>query len=281
MKSILISGVSTGIGYDAVRYFTSKGFRVFGSVRKPEDKLRLEEQFPENFHALLFEVRDRAAIDEAVKETETILAGELLSAIVNNAGIAVVGPIQLLDGDSFERQLTINLFGMRNVTNAFLHLLGATHDRLPGQKPGKIINMSSISGVFNTPMNGSYCVAKHAMESLGEVYRRELSIYGIDVISIQPGPIQSEIWVKSDDEMAPFRDSDYKTMIERTEEMLEHASQNAQPAEVISKLIHKIIESKRPRTAYIVHTNKLLAKVLAHWLPARLVDRILKRKLNQ
>ena len=281
MKSILISGVSTGIGYDAVRYFISKGFRVFGSVRKPEDKSRLETQFPENFHALLFDVRDRAAIDEATKEVETILGGDLLVAIVNNAGIAVVGPMQLLDDESFEAQLAINLFGMRNVTNAFLPFLGASHDRLPGQKPGKIINMSSISGVLNTPMNGAYCISKHAMESLGEIYRRELSIYGIDVISIQPGPIQSEIWTKSDDEMAPFRDSDYQTMIERTEKIIERARQDAQPAEVISKLIHKIIESKRPRTAYIVHANKLLAKLLAHWLPARLVDRILKKKLTQ
>ena len=148
------------------------------------------------------------------------------------------------------------------------------------QKPGKIINISSISGILNTPINGSYCVAKHAMESLGEIYRRELYMYGIDVVSIQPGPIQSEIWNKNADSLTGFADSDYAPMIRRVNEMMRQAQQDAMPAEVISKLIHKIIKSRRPKTQYIVHSRRLPVMLVAKWFPARWVDRMLNRKLR-
>ena len=280
--SVLITGVSSGIGHDAVRYLLAEGYQVFGSVRSTRDRERLEAEFGGGFTCLFFDVTDRPAVDAAAAEVASALDGRLLTALVNNAGVAVGGPLQLLDGDRFEEQIAINLFGTRNVTNAFLPHLGASHSRPAGQKAGrKIINISSISGILNTPMNGPYCVAKHAMESLGEVYRRELYQYGIDVLSIQPGPIRSEIWEKSSNGLEEFEDSDYRSMVIRTNALLQEASETAQPAEAISRLIHRLILRERPPLATIVHSRPLMIRILAHWLPARLVDRILDRAMTR
>ena len=281
MKYVLITGVSTGIGFDATRYLIKAGYYVFGSVREQADKARLEEEFPNNFLCLTFDVNDRDAIEREKKNVERVLDGRLLSCLVNNAGVAVAGPLELLDDEIFESQFATNVLGTRKVINAFLPLLGASLKLSAGQKPGKIINNSSISGIFNTPLNGAYCVSKHAIESLGEVYRRELLMYGIDVISIQSGPIQSEIWNKNIGAMEAYENTDYGTMVGRTNEILKDAQASAQPAEVISKLIHKIIENPRPKLAYVVHSRPWLIKLLTRWIPKRRVDHILHRKLSQ
>jgi len=280
MKSIVITGVSSGIGYEAVSYFTKQGYQVFGSVRKAEDRDRLLEDFPENFHPMLFDVTDKEAVLAAAEQVKEQLEGNLLTALVNNAGIALAGPLQLIDDDRFEHQLQVNVLGLRYVINAFLPLLGASKDRPANQKPGKIINMSSISGILNSPINGSYSIAKHAMESMGEVYRRELMMYGIDVVSIQPGPIRSRIWEKNIGSMSEYETSDYGEMIRQVDSIMNRAKKDALSADVISKLIHKIIKSPRPKAAYIVHSKVLPVHILSHWLPARWVDRLLHQQLK-
>ena len=200
---------------------------------------------------------DRDAIQVAADEIQNLLAGELLTCLFNNAGVALAGPMQLVDGDAFDRQLLVNVSGTRNVINAFLPMLGASLDRPADLKPGKIVNNSSISGVINTPVNGSYCVAKHAIESLGEVYRRELMMYGIDVVSVQSGPIQSQIWNKTHGVLDEFMDTDYGPMIRETEAIMEAAQKDAQPPVVFTRLVQKIIESPNPKTAYVIHKQRL------------------------
>lgn len=278
MKHILITGVSTGIGYDAVRYFIDQGYHVFGSVRKDDDLLQLNQDFPQNFTCLQFDVTDVAAIDVAAKIVEQKLAGSSLVALVNNAGYAQGGPMALLSDKDFRQQIEVNVFGVRNVTNAFLPFLGARKDFKA--KPGKIINISSLSGIFNTPMNGAYCVAKHAVESLGEVYRRELRMYGIQVSSIQPGPIQSKLWNKNDNAMDAYLDTDYASYADKTRKIIQNAKKNALPAEVISKLIHKIIDAHRPKLSYIVIKNKLFNTILVKYIPKRIVDFLLYRSMR-
>jgi len=280
VKYIFISGVSSGIGYDAVRYLTSKGYFVFGSVRKPADKQRLENDFPQRFQCVLFDTLDRDAIQTAAAEVKTKLGDQLLTCLVANAGIAVPGPLEHVDDDAFDHQLLVNVSGTRNVINAFLPLLGASLARPSDRLPGKIILNSSISGVLNTPINGSYCISKHAVESLGEVYRRELYPFGIDVLSIQSGPIESEIWKKNIGALDEFNNTDYSTMVKKTNEMLIAGQKSAQPAETISKLIERIIETKRPKLAHIVHSQPWLIRLLSAWLPSRFVDRLIVRKLS-
>lgn len=278
-KNILITGVSSGIGYDALRYFVESGYRVFGSVRKDIDITRLENNFPDNFVALKFDVIDTQQIEAARIKVKKILQGESLHALINNAGYAQAGPMALLSDESFRQQMEVNLFGVRNVTNAFLPLLGAQTD-FTGQ-PGKIINISSISGIFNTPMNGAYCVAKHALESMAEVYRRELMIYGIQVVSIQPGPIQSALWDKNLNALEPYLHSDYGKMAHTTNHIIKAAQADALPVKVISQLIEKIINSKLPKLSYIVSKRKWLNTLVVKYLPSRMVDYFMFKSLNK
>jgi short-subunit dehydrogenase len=279
MKSILITGVSTGIGYDAVRLLIEKGYHVFGSVRKETDKVRLQSEFPENFTCLTFDVTQQEQITAAFEQVKTALNGNSLCGLVNNAGLTMGGPMHLMSDEKFRLQMEVNLFGVRNVTNTFLPLLGAFKG-FKG-KTGKIINISSLAGVFNTPFNGAYCVSKHAVESLGEIYRRELMLYGIDVISIQSGPISSEIWKKNIGEMDEYLDSDYENILKKADALIEEYEKTAQPASVISNLINKILNTPSPKTSYIVSTNSLKTWALVKFLPARIVDRILWWMLNR
>lgn len=223
---------------------------------------------------------DRDAIAEAANNVSGYLDGRNLAALVNNAGVAVAGPLQLIDDDAFDRQLLIHVSGTRNVTNAFLPMLGANGNQSPQTKPGKIINISSISGIMNTPINGAYCISKHAMESMSEVYRRELRMYGIRVVTIQPGPIQSRIWEKNIGTMAGMETGDYGPMISSVNRIMASAQRDALPARVISELIHKIIGKRRPRTSYVVHRNAWMIRLLSDWIPSQWMDRYLARKLS-
>ena len=279
IKNILVTGVSTGIGYDVARYFTQRGYRVFGSVRKHTDIVRLESDFPDNFVGLKFDVTNLEQIEAAKNKAAKILKGGTLLALVNNAGFAQAGPMALLSDEVFRQQMEVNLFGVRNVTNAFLPFLGASSDF--SGSPGKIINISSISGIFNTPMNGAYCVAKHALESMAEVYRRELMIYGIQVVSIQPGPIQSDLWDKNLNALDEYLDGDYGIMAHKTNQIIKAAERDALPAEVISKLIEKIINTKQPNLSYIVTKHKIINTLVAKYLPTRVIDYFMFRKLNK
>jgi NAD(P)-dependent dehydrogenase (short-subunit alcohol dehydrogenase family) len=252
---------------------------VYGSVRKTSDAKRLTAEFPKNFICLQFDVTNLEEIQQAKAAVEKALGDESLCALVNNAGYAQGGPVALMSDAAFRMQMEVNLFGMRNVTNAFLPFLGAT--KTFSGKPGTIINISSISGIINTPMNGAYCVAKHAMESLAEVYRRELMMYGIQVVSIQPGPIQSKLWHKNTDSMDEYLNTDYKNFVINAKRIMQNAQKEALPAEIISSLIHHIIESKRPKLSYVVTRNKWLNIIVAKYLPTRIVDYFLYRSLSR
>lgn len=276
--NLVITGVSSGIGYDAVRYLTARGYRVFGSVRKESDAERLQNDFPERFVPLVFDVRDKEAVLDAAKQVGDLLNGQLLTGLVNNAGLSIAGPMALIPDDDFREQLEVNLVGVRYVTNAFLPLLGMQKD--PVAKPGKIINISSMSGVFNSPFSGSYCVSKHALESLGEIYRRELMLFGIDVISIQPGPIRSEIWEKNIGTMERYKGTAYDAYAEMADQIIRDSEKRALPTETISKLIDKILNTDKPKTAYMVTRNKLLMHI-AKRLPPRVLDRLIWKKLSK
>ena len=214
----MITGVSSGIGYDATRHLIAHGYRVMGSVRKEIDVERLTQDFGENYIPLLFDVTKQDQVIIAKDKVEKILKGKKLKAIINNAGVAQGGPMELLDDKKFRWQMEVNLFAVRNITNTFLDLLKG--EREAKIKGGKIIMISSISGYFNSPYNGAYCVSKHAMESLAELYRRELFMYDIDVVTIQPGPIASKIWEKNINSCNEYADTDYATLCRRADKVL-------------------------------------------------------------
>ena len=276
-KNIVITGVSSGIGRDALRLLHQKGYHIYGSVRKEADAKLLTETYPKHFTPLLFDVQDQDAVNQAAKRV--FEACGRINALINNAGVAVPGPLQFVTEADFERQMDINLKSVRRITNTFLPLLGTAPD-FKGP-PGRIINVSSISGLFSSPFNGVYSISKHALESMTDVYRRELQRYGIKVIAIEPGPIKTKIWGKNLNSMAQFADTDYYDILQKADKMIESTEKNALPVARTSNVILKCITKKHPKTRYIVHKNAFVFKIVANYLPDKLVDWFIHRSLSK
>ena len=276
-KNIVITGVSSGIGRDAFRLLHHKGYHIYGSVRKEADAKSLTEAYPKGFTPLIFDVQDQVAVTKAAKIVFD--SCDRIDALINNAGIAVPGPLQFVSEADFEKQMDVNLKSVRRITNTFLPLLGAAPD-FKGA-PGRIINISSISGLFNAPFNGVYSISKHALESMTDVYRRELRRYGIKVMAIEPGPIKTKIWGKNLNSMKPFADTDYNDILQKANQMIENTEKNALPVTRTSTVILKCITKKHPKTRYIVHKNAFIFKIVANYLPDKLVDWFIHRSLSK
>src|ERR1700679_3236501 len=149
MKSVVVTGSSTGIGWGAAKVLIEHGFRVFGSVRKEADGARLKKEFGDSFVPLLFDVTATAAVNAAAEQVAAALGGETLAGLVNNAGIAIAGPLLYLKIDELRHQLEVNVIGQLIVTQAFAPLLGA--DTTRKGEPGRIVMISSVGGKNANP----------------------------------------------------------------------------------------------------------------------------------
>ncbi len=208
MQSVVVTGVSTGIGWGILKVLIQHEFRVFGSVRKKEDAERLAKEFGENFVPLIFDITDEAGVHAAAQKVREQLNGETLFGLVNNAGVAVPAPLMHQPIDDFRKQMEINLIGQLIVTQAFTPLLGSDHS-LRG-KPGRIINISSVGGKRGSPFLGAYVASKHALEGFSECLRLELMLYGIDVIIVGPGAVATPIWDKAESmDTSPYEKTEY------------------------------------------------------------------------
>jgi len=275
MKNIFITGVSTGIGYDALTSLVSRGYFVIGTVRKSKDADKLKKEFGDKCIILIFDVRDVDKCTAEIKKVIPKLEKEGLFCLINNAGIAIPGPLQHITEDEFEQQMDVNVKSVRRITNMLLPYLGTDKK----YEPGKIINISSVSGLFNSPYNGSYCISKHALESMTDVYRRELAIFGIRVSAIQPGPIKTEIWNKSKGTLDRFKDTVYGELLSSADKMIENAEKSAFDVKVVTDIIINILQSKQPKTKYLIHRKKFLFRMLAFYLPDKLVDKMIAKTL--
>lgn len=275
MKNIFITGVSTGIGYDALRSLVSLGYFVIGTVRKPEDADKLKKEFGDKCIILVFDVRDMEKSMAEISSVMPKMEKEGLYCLINNAGIAIPGPLQHITEVEFEQQMDVNVKSVRRITNILLPYLGTDKK----YEPGKIINISSVSGLFNSPYNGSYCISKHALESMTDVYRRELSMFGIRVSAIQPGPIKTEIWKKSKGTLDRFKDTVYGELLSSADKMIENAEKSAFDVKVVTDIIINILQSEQPKTRYLIHRKKFLFRMLAFYLPDKLVDKMIAKTL--
>ena len=184
-RSVVVTGVSTGIGWGAVKVLIAKGFHVFGSVRKQSDADRLKQEFGDAFTPLIFDVTDEAGAKAAAEQVRTALKGETLAGLVNNAGIAVAGPLFHLPVDEFRQQMEVNVSGVVITTQAFGPLLGGE----PGQKGprGRIVNISSVNGQTGQFGQTNYAAAKAGMHGFTMALAREVARKGVTVNSVSPG----------------------------------------------------------------------------------------------
>src|SRR3954464_2211914 len=278
MQSVVITGASTGIGWATAKLLLDRGFRVFGSVRKQADADRLKAQLGANFTPLLFDVTDEAAVLASAREVRGALNGETLTGLVNNAGIAVAGPVLGLAADEFRRQMDVNVIGPIISTQAFGPLLGSDAS-LKGPK-GRIVMISSVAGKNGTPMMGAYSASKHAIEGLSESLRREMMLFGIEVIIIAPGAVKTPIWSKADEvDISGYKNSPYFPALERIRKFMLHLGEIGLPPERIAARIADVLTSANPRVRYEI-TPDPMRHLIGAVLPKRRVDKIIAKRLG-
>lgn len=269
-KCVVITGASTGIGYATARVLIDKGYHVFGSVRREADGERVQRELGSAFTPLLFDVSDPAAIAAAVEQVAAAVGDRGLAGLVNNAGVAPTGPLLLAPMEEVRHTFETNVFGLLAVTQAFGSLLGARMDA--PHPPGRIVNLSSISGGVAFPMLSLYAMSKHAVEAMSDGLRRELSIYGISVSAVEPGSIKTPIWdkVEQQREDTRFANTDYATAMASIPDVVASEMKQAKPMSVVTDAICHALESRKPKSRYplvgLWHARKII--------PDRALDKI-------
>ena len=280
MRSVLVTGVSTGIGKAIAEELLNNEFIVIGSVRKESDGEDLKKRFEENFYPVKFDVTKKQEIQKAKVEVEKILADRksYLSCVINNAGIALGGPVRYLDVDIFRKQFEVNFFGLIEVTKTFLDLL---IDHNSYKMKNKIINIGSISGKRSYPFVGPYTASKHALEGFTDALRRELLIHDVDVVLIQPGPIRTPIWDKAPKiEDNPFLKTEYEIPLRKFNKGYIKLGVDGYSPTIIGNKIVEVMNTNKPRTRYVITPKIFKNYLIPGFLPDRWVDRLTGKMLG-
>ena len=270
MRSVLITGASTGIGRACAVALDQQGFRVFAGVRQEQDGDALRKESP-RIEPVIVDVTDQATIDAAAKQIDQLFG------LVNNAGITVAGAIEFLPVDDIRRQFEVNVFGQIAVTQAFLPKIRASR--------GRIVFMSSVGGrVPSSPFMSPYNGSKHALESFGDALRVELAPWGIDVVLVEPGSITTPIWEKSVTAateirrgMPPEFEERYGTAADKTQKLAEATGRRGEaPEKVAEKVVHALTAA-RPRPRYVIGKDARVQKAMFAVLPDRARDALFAR----
>ena len=278
MKSVVVTGVSTGIGWGVAKVLIAQGFRVFGSVRKQADADRLRLEFGANFTPLIFDVTDEAAVRASVATVAEALGGETLAGVVNNAGVAVAGPLMNVPIAEFRHQIEVNLTGVVITTQAFAPLLAPGEDRKG--PAGRIVNISSVGGKNGTPFLAPYNASKFAIEGLSEALRRELLLFGVDVIVVAPGAVATAIWGKAKPEdILPYKDTAYFPALEKVHAYMNGQGDKGLPPERLGEAVATALTTAKPKVRYTVAPDPLQTFMMAN-LPRRMVDRMIGGRLG-
>jgi NAD(P)-dependent dehydrogenase (short-subunit alcohol dehydrogenase family) len=278
MRSVLVTGASTGIGRATVERLDAAGWRVFAGVRKQEDADSLSQAGSERVLPLILDVTDPAQITAAAERIEEE-AGGRLEGLVNNAGIAVPGPLETLPLDDFRRQVEVNLTAQVAVTQAMLPLIR--------RAPGRIVFIASIGGRIAFPLNGAYHAAKFGVEAVGDVFRQELRPWKIGVSIIEPGSIDTPIWERGsanaeeiEARAHPEQEALYGKAIAGFRKVVQDLAERGIPPEKVAKEIAHALEADRPRTRYLVGIDAKLQARLKVVIPDRVWDRIVARIMH-
>jgi NAD(P)-dependent dehydrogenase (short-subunit alcohol dehydrogenase family) len=276
-EAVIITGASTGIGAATALRLARRGLLVFAGVRREADGAALAREGGANLRPLMLDVSDAASIESARVEF-AMQPGVVLRALINNAGIGLAGPLELLPLADIRRQIEVNLIGPLAVTKAFLPQLRATR--------GRLINVTSIGGKFASPFGGAYAASKFALEAASDALRVELAPFGIRVIVIEPGAIKTQFWGSGQAAgnallatIAPGLIAPYQVALERFRAFVLAAADEALPPERVAAVIERSLFARNPRARYVVGNDARLQLLLAR-LPEPLRDAIVRRSLG-
>lgn len=276
-RSVVVTGASTGIGYAIAKVLGKQGIEVFGSVRKQADADRLQSDLGPSFTPLLMDVTDDKAVRAAAATVSARLAGRKLFGLVNNAGVAGGGPLLHQPIAEFRQTLEVNLIGPFTVTQAFGPLLGA--DRSRTGPPGRIVQISSVGGRLAFPFLGSYVASKFALEGMSESLRRELLLYGIDVIVVGPGSVITPIFDKAQQaDLAQYNNTDYAPILKGFIDFFLAEAKKGLDPDKIGQTVYTALTTRKPKLRYAVVPQRFKNWTLPMALPKRWLDRMIGKQ---
>lgn len=278
-RAVVVTGASRGIGEACALQLDELGFKVFAGVRVAAHGDALKRKASPRLTPVLLDVTDTVSIASAVETVAASVEHGQLAGLVNNAGIAVAGPLEFLPIDKIRQQFEVNVVGQIAVTQAFLPLLR--------EGRGRVINMGSMEGRLAMPFVGAYCASKFALEALTQSLRMELRSWGIPVSIIEPGTIATPILEKSiaaaEESLRLFPDRAhdlYDSAIAAARQAADKILKSAIPADAVARAVTHALTAKRPRTRYIVGQDARLMALLARFAPDRVCDWLIVRQMG-
>jgi len=274
-RTVFITGTSTGIGEAAALHLDRAGYRAFAGVRKEADGQRLTDVASQRLRTLLVDVTDVASVEAAAKAVAAEVGDAGLGALVNNAGVAMGGPIEYLDLDDWRRQLEVNVVGQVAVTKSFLPLIR--------QGSGRIIFIGSIGGRVAAPFVGPYSASKFAVEAIAESLRQELEPWAIPVTVIEPGAVKTPIWAKGQSQaddieaaMPPEARERYGPAVQELRRVLRMQDRMGIPPQRVAEAIARVLTARTPPTRLLVGRDAKAGALLVRLAPDRTRDAILR-----
>jgi NAD(P)-dependent dehydrogenase (short-subunit alcohol dehydrogenase family) len=273
-RALVITGASTGIGAACAFHLDRLGFLVFAGVRKIEDGEALQRQGVNRLVSLILDVTDETSIQRSHVIVSEHVGNRGLFGLINNAGIAVVGPLEAVPIPDLRRQLEINLIGQVAVTQAFLPLIRKAR--------GRIVNMGSIAGRAAMPLMGPYAASKFALEAITDALRLEVQQWGIEVSIVEPGAIATPIWDKSgkgatdlEAAITPELRTLYEGVIAGVKKVVAEAAKRAIAPDAVARAVEHALTAPRPKTRYLVGTDAKFRALMVKLLPDRVSDIVL------
>jgi NAD(P)-dependent dehydrogenase (short-subunit alcohol dehydrogenase family) len=277
--AVLVTGSSTGIGRASALRLDHAGFQVFAGVRKRGDAESLEAEGSERLEPVIIDVTDEVTITATRERVEEVTGGRL-AALVNNAGIAMGGPIETLSVDDLREQLEVNVIGQVAVTQAVLPMIRAAR--------GRVVFIGSIGGRIALPYVSPYAASKHAIEAVGDSLRREMMSFGVAVSIVEPGAVATPIWDKGGQEADRLREratpdqiKTYGPAIERFGQLFIEAGKEGVPPDQVAKAVEHALTAERPKTRYVVGRGAKLRAAMRRYLPDRFLDRVIARRIGR
>ena len=279
--AVLVTGASKGIGEACTLRLANDGFRVYAGVRRDADGLALIRQCGDAVKPVQLDVTDATDIAEAAARIGDETGERGLQALVNNAGVAVAGPLEFLPIDELRRQLEVNVTGQIAVTQAFLPLLRSARASTKGDhRAGRIVFMSSVAGRSALPFMGAYAASKFALEAAADALRIELRPFGLTVSLVEPGVIDTPIWKTSNDiaaanldRMPPQLDEYYGHIVNALRSRIDGLK--GLPPERVAETVAHALTSRRPRIRYVVGRDARTRIAVHGLLPDRVRDWII------
>lgn len=268
---VIITGASSGIGKNIAQTLAAKGYRVAACMRKSAD---LEKLRGENLYPVILDVTNPASISQAMIDLKDHLEKSAKIHLINNAGIAIAGPVEGVSLEKWREQFEVNLFGLIATTQAALPFIRHTK--------GRIINISSVSGLVTAPFLGPYSASKFALEAVSDALRRELHSFGVKVVILEPGPVATPIWEKNFSQreellkgMPEKIRALYAKKMDRFITSAKQSAKSAVPVNDVSELVFSILQKKSPKIRYVVGNNSLKYQAkIAKLMPDAWLDKL-------